>query len=167
MNGLSPLLAGLWSLPNAAGLMVGAMTASALAARLRPAFVIASGLLLAAAGLGMLLLTGATAGLGILVAASAVTGLGLGPMAALGTDLIVGASKDCTRQPSWEPPSPSRCWRRPCCGTSSPDPATTERAESPPWNEPPNGTSAVRLRRESTHMSDVCPVADVTEGSPS
>jgi DHA2 family multidrug resistance protein-like MFS transporter len=92
VNGLSPLQAGLWSLPNAAGLMAGAMTAPALAAKLRPGFVIAGGLLLAAVGLGMLVLVSATAGLGVLVTASAVMGLGLGPMAALGTDLIVGAA---------------------------------------------------------------------------
>ncbi|WP_192772557.1 MFS transporter [Plantactinospora soyae] len=92
VHGLSPLVAGLWSLPNAAGLMVGAMTAPALAAKIRPGFVIAGGLVVAAIGLGMLTLVSATAGLGILVTASAIMGAGLGPMAALGTDLIVGAA---------------------------------------------------------------------------
>ncbi|MFI6268023.1 MFS transporter [Micromonospora zamorensis] len=92
VHGLSPLVAGLWSLPNAAGLMAGAMTAPALAAKIRPGFVIAGGLVVAAIGLGMLTLVSATAGLGILVTASAIMGAGLGPMAALSTDLIVGAA---------------------------------------------------------------------------
>ncbi|MDX3642267.1 MFS transporter [Streptomyces sp. MB09-02B] len=92
VQGLSPLQAGLWSLPNAAGLMAGAMTAPALAAKIRPGFVIAGGLVVAAVGLTMLTLVSADAGLGILVASSTLMGAGLGPMAALGTDLIVGAA---------------------------------------------------------------------------
>ncbi|MFI6079962.1 MFS transporter [Streptomyces sp. NPDC051217] len=92
VHGLSPLSAGLWSLPNAAGLMVGAMSAPALAAKIRPGYVIAGGLVVAAIGLGMLTLVSASAGLGILVTASAIMGAGLGPMASLSTDLVVGAA---------------------------------------------------------------------------
>ncbi len=92
VQGLSPLQAGLWSLPNAAGLMAGAMTAPALAAKIRPGFVIAGGLVVAAIGLTMLTVVSADAGLAILVTASALMGAGIGPMAALGTDLIVGAA---------------------------------------------------------------------------
>ncbi|MFI0354882.1 MFS transporter [Actinomadura sp. 9N407] len=92
VHGFSPLRAGLWSLPNAAGLMAGAMTAPALAARIRPGLVIAGGLVIAAIGLASLTLVSADAGLWILVTASAVMGAGLGPMAVLGTDLIVGAA---------------------------------------------------------------------------
>ncbi|WP_017585947.1 MFS transporter [Nocardiopsis ganjiahuensis] len=92
VQGLSPLQAGLWSLPNAAGLMVGAMSAPALAARTRPGLVIAGGLGLTAGALSALTLVDATGGLLILVAASTLMGVGLGPMAALGTDLIVGSA---------------------------------------------------------------------------
>jgi DHA2 family multidrug resistance protein-like MFS transporter len=92
VQGLSPFQAGMWSLPNAAGLMAGAMSAPALAARTRPGLVIASGLALTAAALAALTLVGATDGLLVLVAASTLMGVGLGPMAALGTDLIVGSA---------------------------------------------------------------------------
>ncbi|MDT0329697.1 MFS transporter [Nocardiopsis lambiniae] len=92
VEGLSPLQAGLWSLPNAAGLMVGAMSAPALAARTRPGPVIAGGLALTAVALASLTLVGATDGLLILVASSTLMGVGLGPMVALGTDLIVGSA---------------------------------------------------------------------------
>ncbi|MDP3893849.1 MFS transporter [Nocardioides sp.] len=92
VHGLTPLQAGLWSLPNAAGLMVGAMTAPALASRIRPAYVIAAGLVVAAVGLMMLTRVGAEGGLALLVTSSTVMGIGLGPMAALGTDLVVGAA---------------------------------------------------------------------------
>ncbi|RKS08490.1 DHA2 family multidrug resistance protein-like MFS transporter [Nocardiopsis sp. Huas11] len=92
VQGLSPLQAGLWSLPNAAGLMVGAMSAPALAARTRPGLVIAGGMALTAVALASLTLVGADGGLLILVAASTLMGVGLGPMAALGTDLIVGSA---------------------------------------------------------------------------
>ena len=117
VHGLSPLVAGLWSLPNAAGLMAGAMAAPALAAKIRSSFVIAGGLVVAAIGLGMLTLVNATAGLGILVTASAIMGAGLGPMAALSTDLIVGAAPPSVpvrprpsprRAPSWAPVWASR-----------------------------------------------------------
>lgn len=90
--GLSPFVAGLWSLPNAAGLLVGAMSAPALAARFRAGPVIAGGLLLAAAGFLLLTTVSASGDLPVLVAAFTVIGIGLGPMAALGTDLVVGSA---------------------------------------------------------------------------
>lgn len=92
VHGLTPLQAGLWSLPNAAGLMLGAMAAPALANKIRPAYVIAAGLVVAAVGLTMLTQVSAEGGLGLLVASSTVMGIGLGPMAALGTDLVVGSA---------------------------------------------------------------------------
>src|SRR5918997_1526295 len=48
--GLSPLEAGLWSLPSAFGFIAGAMAGPALLAGVRPALVIAGGLALAAVG---------------------------------------------------------------------------------------------------------------------
>jgi MFS transporter, DHA2 family, multidrug resistance protein len=52
--GLSPLAAGLWMLPSSAGFIAGSMLTPLLARRARPAFVMASGLGLAAVGFGLL-----------------------------------------------------------------------------------------------------------------
>src|SRR5262249_56808386 len=52
--GLPPLEAGLWSLPSAGGFIVGSNLAPRLLRRVRPAYVIGSGLALAAARLAML-----------------------------------------------------------------------------------------------------------------
>ena len=52
--GLSPLEAGLWSLPSAVGFIVGSNLAPRLLRRVRPAPVIGSGLAMAAIGLAVL-----------------------------------------------------------------------------------------------------------------
>ena len=52
--GLSPLEAGLWSLPSAVGFIVGSQIGPVLLHRFRPAFVIATGLAMAAVALAML-----------------------------------------------------------------------------------------------------------------
>jgi DHA2 family multidrug resistance protein-like MFS transporter len=90
--GLSPLAAGLWMLPAAAGSVLGSMLTPVLARRVRPAFVMAAGLALAAAGLGLFTLLGSTSGLALLVAGSVVFSLALAPADTLATDLAVGAA---------------------------------------------------------------------------
>ena len=90
--GLSPLRAGLWSLPSAAGLIVGSNLAPQILRRVRPAYVIGAGLGLAAIGLGVLTRVGGSADLRILVAASCVISLGLAPVFTATTDLIVGSA---------------------------------------------------------------------------
>jgi MFS transporter, DHA2 family, multidrug resistance protein len=90
--GLSPLAAGLWSLPSAAGLIVGSNLAPRILRRVRPAYVIGAGLALAAVGLGLLTRVGGSADLAILAAASAVVSLGLAPVFAATTDLIVSSA---------------------------------------------------------------------------
>jgi DHA2 family multidrug resistance protein-like MFS transporter len=90
--GLSPLRAGLWSVPSALGFVVGSMLTPTLVRRVRPAFVMAGGLVLAAAGFGLFTRVDAVSGLAVLVTGSVVWGLGLAPMATLATDLIVGAA---------------------------------------------------------------------------
>ena len=52
--GLSPLQAGLWSLPSACGFIVGSIVGPRLLRRVRPAPVIAAGLAMGAVGLAML-----------------------------------------------------------------------------------------------------------------
>jgi MFS transporter, DHA2 family, multidrug resistance protein len=89
--GLSPLQAGLWSLPDSGGFIVGSLLAPALARRMRPAFVIGAGLAVAAAGFGLLSQVGAGSGLALLVTGSVVLSLGCAPVVTLATDLIVGS----------------------------------------------------------------------------
>src|SRR5215218_10498283 len=52
--GLSPLAAGLWTLPSAGALVAGSMLTPVLTSRLRPAFAVAGGLALSAAGFAIL-----------------------------------------------------------------------------------------------------------------
>ena len=90
--GLTPLEAGLWTLPQSVGFVVGSMLAPQIVRRVQPAFVMGGGLLLAAIGLGMLTQIEAGSGLPILVTASIVMSLGLAPVFTLGTDLIIGSA---------------------------------------------------------------------------
>jgi len=90
--GLSPLQAGLWSLPSAAGFIVGSNLAPQILRRVRPAYVIGGGLAMAAVGLGVLTRVGGSADLAILVAASAIVSLGLAPVFTATTNLIVGSA---------------------------------------------------------------------------
>jgi DHA2 family multidrug resistance protein-like MFS transporter len=92
--GLSPLEAGLWSLPSAGGFIVGSNLAPRILRRVRPAYVIGAGLALAAVGLAVLTQVGgsADADLAILASASLVVSLGLAPVFAATTDLIVGSA---------------------------------------------------------------------------
>ena len=86
--GLSPLHAGLWTLPGAAGFIVG----SRLAQRLPAASVVAGGLVVGAAGALLLTCVDGTSGLALVVIATTVIAVGLAQVVTLGTDLIVGAA---------------------------------------------------------------------------
>jgi DHA2 family multidrug resistance protein-like MFS transporter len=90
--GLSPLEAGVWSVPSAIGFVVGSNLAPRIVRVVRPAFVMATGLGLAAVGLGVLTQVGATDGLATVVLASVVISLGLAPVFGLTTELIVGSA---------------------------------------------------------------------------
>jgi DHA2 family multidrug resistance protein-like MFS transporter len=90
--GLSPLEAGLWSVPSAAGFIVGSQLAPRVVRTFRPAYVIGAGLAMAAIGLAVLTQVGAGSGPLPLVAASGIISLGLAPVLTLTTDLIVGSA---------------------------------------------------------------------------
>jgi DHA2 family multidrug resistance protein-like MFS transporter len=90
--GLSPLEAGAWSVPSALAFVVGSNAAPRLIRRLRPAVVMASGLVLAAIGLALLTQVSASGSLGLVIAASVVISLGLSPVFGLTTELIVGSA---------------------------------------------------------------------------
>jgi MFS transporter, DHA2 family, multidrug resistance protein len=90
--GLSPLEAGLWSVPSAIGFIIGSQLAPRLVRLARPAYVMGTGLGLGAIGLGLLTQVGGPDGLGVVVAASVMISLGLGPVFGLTTELIVGSA---------------------------------------------------------------------------
>ena len=92
--GLSPIEAALWSLPSAAGFIVGSIVAPKIIHRARPSVIMGSGMAIAAAGAATLLGLGLDSGTGILliVVASLVISLGLAPVITLATELIVGSA---------------------------------------------------------------------------
>ncbi|GGM64161.1 MFS transporter [Micromonospora sonchi] len=91
VHGLSPLAAGMWTAPSAAGVIVGSTLAPRIARTVRPALVTAVGLAVAAVGYGVLTQV-EVGGLATLVAGTIVVSAGLGPMMALATDMVVGAA---------------------------------------------------------------------------
>jgi DHA2 family multidrug resistance protein-like MFS transporter len=90
--GLSPLEAGLWSLPSSAGFILGSMATPLLVRRAAPVAVMAAGLALAAVGFGLLTQLPPSSGLPLLVTGSVIFSLALAPVDTLATDLAVGAA---------------------------------------------------------------------------
>ncbi len=93
--GLSPLEAGLWGLPGAAGFVVTSQMAPRLAHKVSPPHLVGAGLAVAAAGLYVLIGVGADSGnqgLAIVVIGSVIISLGMGPVFGLTTELIVGSA---------------------------------------------------------------------------
>ena len=92
--GLSPLAAGLWSLPEAIGFIVASNLGPRIVRRVKPAHLISGGLAVAAVGLVILsqVTTSTSSGLAIVVVASLVVSLGLAPIFGLTTDLIVSTA---------------------------------------------------------------------------
>jgi MFS transporter, DHA2 family, multidrug resistance protein len=91
--GLSPLEAGLWSVPSSLGFIAGSLLAPALVRRLSPGSTMAYGLASAATGLALLarLPSDHEHGLALTLAGSTLLALGVSPVVTLATDLIVGA----------------------------------------------------------------------------
>jgi len=95
--GLSPLQAGLWSVPAAVAFIVGSMLTPAIVRSFRPAYVIAGGMAVAAVGFVILTLvddgaSSRTSTLAVLVAGAIVFSIGLTPVVTLTTDLVLGAA---------------------------------------------------------------------------
>jgi MFS transporter, DHA2 family, multidrug resistance protein len=88
--GLSPLEAGLWSLPEALGFVASSTLTPKLAQRWAPVTLIAAGLLVGALGLAIVAQVDGT--LVPLVTGTLVMALGLGVVATLATDLTVGVA---------------------------------------------------------------------------
>lgn len=89
--GLSPLQAGLWSVPGAITSIIGSNVAPMLVRRVHPAFVIAAGLVLGAVGFGLLTQVGVSS-LVIVVVGWSVMSLGFGATFTLTADLVVGTA---------------------------------------------------------------------------
>ena len=90
--GLSPLEAGLWTLPWALSFVVGSMVTPRLVRRFRPASLMTAGLVLAAVGLGVFTQVDAASGFAAIVTGSVLFSLGTAPLFTLTNDLIIGSA---------------------------------------------------------------------------
>ncbi|AQU81621.1 MULTISPECIES: MFS transporter [unclassified Halomonas] len=91
--GYSPLVAGLWMGPPALMMVLAGILAPLFARRVRPAFVIAIALVLSSIGCGLIAHVHAqSVQVAQVVIGFSLVYLGLGTIAALGTDLVVGAA---------------------------------------------------------------------------
>ncbi|RVX41346.1 DHA2 family multidrug resistance protein-like MFS transporter [Nonomuraea polychroma] len=89
VEGLSPLVAGLWMAVPALALVGGSLAAPVIAGAFRPGLVAGVGLIVSAAGFALVM---AGDGLGMLVTGVTIAFLGMAPVGALGLDLIVGSA---------------------------------------------------------------------------
>ncbi|GII88949.1 MFS transporter [Sphaerisporangium siamense] len=92
VEGLSPLRAGLWLVPGTVATVLGLQLAPIIARKVRPAYTIAGGLLVMAIGYALVTQVDNSTGIGLLVAGIYVSALGAGPMAGLGTGLIMASA---------------------------------------------------------------------------
>jgi DHA2 family multidrug resistance protein-like MFS transporter len=91
VRGLSPLEAGLWTLPWALAFVVGSNVTPILARRYPHALLMSVGLVFAAIGFLVLTQLDAESGLGVIVLGSGVFSLGTAPLFTLTNDLIIGS----------------------------------------------------------------------------
>jgi DHA2 family multidrug resistance protein-like MFS transporter len=92
VHGLSPLEAGLWSLPSFAMFVLGSMIVPLLARRFPAPQLIGAGLVIAAVGFGVLTLVDKFSPLAVIVTGSVIYTLGVSPVVILATDMIVGSA---------------------------------------------------------------------------
>jgi DHA2 family multidrug resistance protein-like MFS transporter len=90
--GLTPLKAGLWSLPFFFAFIIGSMIAPVIVRRIHPAYVMGAGLFLSAIGFSLLTQINSDSGLMLLATGSFIYCLGLAPIFTLTTDIIVGSA---------------------------------------------------------------------------
>jgi MFS transporter, DHA2 family, multidrug resistance protein len=90
--GFSPRIAGMWMGPPALMMFLAGISAPLLARRVRPGLVVGGALGLSAVGYLILSFVATSSGVGLLIAGFSLAYLGLGTIAALGTDLVVGAA---------------------------------------------------------------------------
>ena len=90
--GLSPMQAGLWTLPWSVGFIVGSLAAPRVVNNFQPVSVIAGGFLMAAIGFGAIIFANGTSGLAAIVTGSIIFSLGLAPVFTLLIDMIVSSA---------------------------------------------------------------------------
>lgn len=90
--GLSPMQAGLWTMPFACGFVVGSLLSPLLARRVNPPSLMAGGLVISALGFAVLSQVGSTTGLAVIVASTIILSLGLSPVFTLANDMIIGVA---------------------------------------------------------------------------
>ena len=90
--GLSPLEAGLWTLPWALAFVVGSQVTPKLAQRFAPTTIMSAGLALAALGFVVFTQVDATSGFAMIVTGSVAFSLGTAPVFTLTNDLIIGSA---------------------------------------------------------------------------
>jgi MFS transporter, DHA2 family, multidrug resistance protein len=90
--GMKPLEAGLWTLPAAAGFIVGSNLAPAIASRVSAGLVVAGGAAATAVGLAIMTQIGPESGVTLLSIGSIVMSLGAAQVVTLSTDLVVSSA---------------------------------------------------------------------------
>ncbi len=90
--GLSPMQAGLWTMPFACGFVVGSLVSPLLARSIRPASLMVGGLIISAIGFAALTQVNAHSGLAVIVTSTIILSLGLSPVFTLANDMIIGVA---------------------------------------------------------------------------
>jgi DHA2 family multidrug resistance protein-like MFS transporter len=91
VRGLSPLSAGLWMVPQMIAMAAGMLASPVLARRIRPARLMAAGLLIAGAGMLANVFVD-TFGIAAVVVGLTLAGVGISPTMALTTQLLLGSA---------------------------------------------------------------------------
>ena len=92
VEGLSPLAAGLWLIPQNIAMIVGSVTAPKLAQRIRPASVMAIGLAASTVGVALLTQVGADGGLPVLIAGMVLASGGISLPMPLCTNFVMAST---------------------------------------------------------------------------
>ncbi len=90
--GMSPFRAGLWTLPWALSFVVGSMLTPSLVRLVRPAYLMAVGMILAALGFALFTRIDATSSFATFALGTTIFSLGMAPVFTLTTDIIVGTA---------------------------------------------------------------------------
>lgn len=91
VEGLSPINAGLWLIPSSLAMIAATLSVPLLVRRIRPAYVITTGLSISAIGYFILSQLDIGSGLAAAILGIILVMTGVGPMGALATELIIGS----------------------------------------------------------------------------
>ena len=90
--GLTPLIAGLWTLPWALAFVLGAAVVPPLVKRIQTARLMAAGLVMSAIGFAMLTIVGRDVSFAWFAVSTSLFSLGMAPVFTLTTDLVIGTA---------------------------------------------------------------------------